>query len=102
MDLANGTIVTEGPHCALVECLLDGVYMWPCHGDKRNGAGFSHLRESRVTNSLIEPQEPLELQAPSTTCCTVSFCTVSSVENQKKPPEVVCYSDLGMGVVRQK
>ncbi len=26
-DLANGTIVTEGPHCALVECLLDGVYM---------------------------------------------------------------------------
>lgn len=39
-DLANGTMVTEGPHCALVECLLDGVYMWPCRGDKRTGAGF--------------------------------------------------------------
>lgn len=80
-DLANGTIVTEGPHCALVECLLDGVYMWPCHGDKRNGAGFfTPQRESWVTNSLIEPQQPLELQATSATHYTVSFCTVSLVE----------------------
>jgi len=53
VDLANGTIVTEGPHCALVPFLLDGVYMWPCHGDKRKGAGiFTPQRELEQTASL--------------------------------------------------
>lgn len=47
---------------------------------KELGQGFSHLTENWVTNSLIEPQELLELKAPSATHYTVSFCTVSSVE----------------------
>lgn len=52
----------------------------PALATKEMGQGFSHLGESWVTNSLIEPQEPLELQAPSATHYTVSFCTVSLVE----------------------
>lgn len=68
----------------------------PAMVTKEMGQSSSHLRESWVTNSLSEPQEPLELQAPSVTCYTARFCTISS-KIQKKPLQVISYSDFYTG-----
>lgn len=65
---------------------------------KKMGQGSSHLRESWVTNSLIEPQEPLELQTPSVTSYTERFGKISC-KVEKKLLEVIIYSDFYMGNV---